>query len=767
MDPKELPIFFDQTGKRWRRAKWILFALLLCVVVVLWVLVPALASPAMPVPPTYYDRPPSVQQLEAAFNAQNTPVVGQGQFIRAVKVERRADGGGIKDVFSGSYVRDLTREEVIAVGKNQYALERYGQVPDRQLVLTFDDGPDPVYTSRLLDMLSKHNAPSTFFVVGANVVKHPELTKRIVNEGHTVGNHTFSHIDFDFASEAQGEQEINQTSRVFRAVTGHSTSFIRVPYAGATDQSLRDSIKGILQSQQLGYSHVAYDYDTKDWTFTANQRPDPRILDGSGKILLLHDAGGDRTHTINYIEQLIPMAKRAGYSFVNLEEAHSRQSDLYGPASASFTDKIALTAGKAVLVWPHRLVLQLFAFNVAAILIITSTNIILAFAQRRRSRKLPRVPHTYRPEVSVIVPAYNEAAVLEKSVRSVLASRYKNFEILIVDDGSRDNTLQVAKKLASKYPKVKVLHQRNQGKSAALNNGVKHAMGEILICIDADTVFTRSTIWRLTRHFYDARVGGVAGYVRVGNIRNLLTRWQAAEYITSIALERNAQAFLGAITVVPGACGAWRREAIQAVAGFSGSTLAEDCDIALSVHQAGYAIVQDTTAMSYTECPLTLKDLAKQRFRWLFGNIQSHWKHRRMFFKKKYGWLGMVVLPNATLSVLMPMIFWPFLLVLAIANVLTGRWWVILLFLAIAVLLQIIVAGVALVIAKEKFRHLLVVPLTRFVYGPIRIYAIYRSLLLALKGALVGWNKLSRTSTVKPPPERTRPFRAAQRAAED
>lgn len=764
MDYKEKPVFFDHTGKRWRMAKWAFGITFAAIVAALAIVAPIVMEPAPPPGKSNSktNNAPTVHELEAAFNAQNSPVVGRGQFIRAVSVD---SSSSISDAFSGEHIRKLTRQEALAVGDSHYALERYGQIGDHTIVLTFDDGPDPKYTPPLLDTLSRQGVPAAFFVVGANVVKYPDLTRRIVKEGHVVANHTFSHIDFDFAGTVQGQQEINQTSRVMAAAVGRKTSFMRVPYAGATDQSLRASIKGILQAQRLGYIPVAYDYDTRDWTFASSRAPDSSFLDGSGKILLLHDSGGDRRHTIAYVEQLIPMAKKAGYSFVSLASVSPTPS-AYTSTASTFADDAAFAAGQAVLVWPARLMLQLFALNVVLMIIVVGANITLATLQARRSRHLPRTPRSFRPFVSVVMPAYNEAAVLAASVRSVLAANYKNIQVVIVDDGSTDDTLQVARRLAARYSKVKVVHQRNRGKAAALNNGLRRSSGEIIICIDADTLFTPSTVWRLVRHFHNQKIGAVAGYVRVGNIRNALSRWQALEYATSIALERGAQAFLGAITVIPGACGAWRRTAISAAGGFSSSTLAEDCDVALAIHQAGYSIAQDTTAISYTECPLTLAQLAKQRFRWVFGNIQSYWKHRRMFFNKRFGWLGMLVLPNALLSVLIPIIFWPLLVALTIANIAAGRWWLMLLFLVVLFVLQFIVSFVGLTLAKEGYRNLVAVPLTRFVYAPLRTYILYRSVLTVLRGAFVGWDKLHRSNTAKAP-GRARPFRATQPAAEE
>lgn len=773
---KELPVFFDQTGKRWRKTKWIFAVASAGAAAALLVLVPAIVEPvALPSDGInkLSGKPSDVEKLEALFNSSNVPVIGRGQFIRAVKVHgtNPSLAGydparlGISEVFSGRHIRTLTPDEVLSVSGSNYALERYGQMPERQMVLTFDDGPDPKYTPELLDILSKNKVPAAFFVVGTNVVKHPEVAHRAAKEGHLVANHTFSHIDFEFDGTVQGEQEINQTARVLQAATERRSAFIRVPYAGNTDEAQRDNIKGILQAQRLGYVAASFDYDTSDWKFKSNHSPNPNIFDGSGKILLMHDSGGDRSYTINYVKQLIPLAKQAGYSFTTLDQVHPGP-DLHQPVEPSFADKVSLAAGQSVLVTPIRLVYGLFAFSVVVAVIVTGTNIVLAFAQRRRSRRVPSAPRAYRPGVSVVIPAYNEESVLEGSVRSILASRYKNLEVIIVDDGSRDDTFRIAQSLAARYPRVRAIHQRNRGKSAALNNGIRHSSGEVIVCVDADTVFVGTTVSRLARHFRDPRVGAVAGYVRVGNIRNLLTRWQALEYITSIALERSAQAFLGAITVVPGACGAWRRQAIRAVGGFSDRTLAEDCDVALSVQEAGYRIVQDSTAVSYTECPLTLGDLAKQRFRWTFGNIQSYWKHRKMFFNKSFGWLGTLVLPNAALSILMPMLFWPLLLGVTAANVLAGRWWAVILFPLAIMIFQFFVAWVGLILAREKFRHLLAVPLTRLVYGPLRTYILYRSVLTALKGVFVGWNKFGRTKTVSGPGHAP-PFRTARQSVEE
>ncbi len=767
MAKKELPVFFDQSGKRWRRTKIGAAGLLVSVVAAVAFLIPPALKPAGVSSNGSYNMAdaPTTQELEKAFTERNVPVIGEGPFIRAVRVDRGESSGGLRDALSGKYIRGLNAQEAAATGTHTYAFERFGKLPDRQIVLTFDDGPDPVYTPKVLDLLSKYQVPAVFFVVGANVAKHPDVMKRIAREGHIIGNHTFSHIDFDFKGTAQANQEIIQTERVIRATSGHQTAFMRVPYAGDTDEAQRDNAKGILQAQRLGYIETSFDYDSNDWTFKTRHDPSPQVLNGKGMVMLLHDAGGDRTNTLNYLEQLIPRAKEAGYTFVGLDDAYPGPP-LQNPVSPTLADKTSLAISRTLLVWPERLMYGLFAFSVLLMFAVTGTNIVLALAGRRRERTNKiGVPRSYKPKVSVLVPAYNEGAVLQKSVHSLLASRYKRLEVVIIDDGSTDDTLQVAKMLSARYARVSVLGQPNSGKATALNKGLRYSSGEIIISIDADTVFDPNTVGRLARHFYDPEVGAVAGTVRVGNIRNLLTRWQALEYITSIAIERAAQAFLGAIMVVPGACGAWRRSTLKKVGGFSDRTLAEDCDEALSVHEAGYKIVQDTTAVGYTESPMSLNDLAKQRFRWIFGNIQSYWKHRNIFFNRRFGWLGLYVLPVASLTLLLPLLFWPLLFGVVVSNIISGNWLIVLLFPVVIMLVQTMVAFVGLRFAGESLRYLAAVPLTRLVYGPLRTYILGRTIITVLRGALVGWNKLKRTNTITA--GRTRSFRINRRVAKD
>src|SRR6202012_1075663 len=208
------------------------------------------------------------------------------------------------------------------------------------------------------------------------------------------------------------------------------------------------------------------------------------------------------------------------------------------------------------------------------------------------------------------------------------------------------HTAEVVRKAFADEPRVTLMSFENSGKARALNRGLAKAHGDVVVALDADTLFPSDTLAKLARWFGDARVGAVAGNALVGNRRNLITRWQALEYVTAQNLERRALAALGAVTVVPGAVGAWRRTALEELGGFPSATLAEDQDLTMAVQAAGWRVEFDPDARAYTEAPETVGGLLKQRFRWSFGTLQCLWKHRSAMFSFKRPILGFVALPQ-------------------------------------------------------------------------------------------------------------------------
>ncbi len=762
----EVPVFYDSNGKRWVKTKIVvLFILAIAAVLISWAIPQILhtkqvnafqsSQPSGLTQTIVSDLPAvSAEQLAENLSRTNTPVIGKGSLVRMVRIATYQGNQYAIDPFTRRIVRPVTSDEVAYLNGDRYAIERYGYTgANKRIALTFDDGPHPVYTPKLLDLLSKESAQASFFIQGSNVTKYPEVAQRIVREGHTIANHTFSHIDFDFVSGIQDRQEINQTERITSAVTGHTTAYFRIPYGGNTDQSIRNSTAALLTAQKMGYTVTSYDFDSNDWRFSSGYPQKYPIFDGEDKIVLVHDSGGDRDFTVAYVEEMIAQAKAAGYTFVNLNQMYPQNPALDVAREPTLADQAALMAAKAVLVWPQAAITSLFGISITLIILTTFLNIILSLFNRARiKRTFKPIAKKYKPYVSIIVPSYNEGKVIINSVESLLKSTYKYIEIIIVDDGSTDDTWSIAQSLADKHKKVRAIHQVNGGKSTALNNAISQAHGQIVICVDADTIFPPQTIANLVRHFKDPKVGAVAGVVKVGNMRRMVTRWQALEYMLSITIERNAQAFLNSIMIIPGACGAWRKSVVLEAGGFSHSTLAEDCDLTLSVQKlARYKILQDNEAISYTEAPQKIKPLIKQRFRWTYGNMQALWKHRDMLFDRQYGLLGSFVMPNAIVSILIPLFFWPILVVISFQNILTGNYMVILIYFCVSLALQFLIATIGVLLTRERLSYVTAVPFARFIYGPIRTYILYKTVLTALQGSSVGWNKLVRTGTATYP----------------
>lgn len=761
-EQKDSPIFFDESGKRWGRIQYFTLA---TISLILTLLYPFIAAAVTAPPVSGFETEAKVLPVEKLpppstfayqIDAKTLPIVGEGPLLRVVRVDQKK--GLLADIYSGEVTKTLDAKQLQATNSKPYAIERYGQTNGKRLVLTFDDGPDPLFTPQILDVLAEESIQATFFATGENIAKFPEIAKRIVREGHVLANHTFFHVDFDFANSLRSHQEITQTQRMIRAVTNHNPAYFRIPYGGHDDDSARDSVRGLLEAQRLGYTVVSYNNDSNDWQFTNGRVPTLPEFGNNDIVMLLHDGGGNRSQTVSYVKALINESEKKGYTFADLETLYpgTAAMPLNPVASATPFDKTALAVATSLLVTPQQLIHALFFITLLTVFSVMLLNIILASLQLRFG-KVTRRSSRYRPFVSILVPAYNEEAVLEKTIDSLMTSHYERFEIIIINDGSSDNTSEIMHQISDRNRRVRAFDQPNGGKASALNHGLAAARGDIIVAIDADTVFPPETIGQLMRHFIDPKVGAVAGVVKVGNIRNQLTKWQTLEYITGINIQRTAQAFLGAITIVPGACGAWRKQAIIAAGGYSRSTLAEDCDLTISIQEAGYKVVQDLEALSYTEAPERMSPLAKQRFRWTFGNMQVFWKHRNMILRPRYGWLGMFILPYSIFSVTLPLLFAPVLFVIALVNIFTGQALVVLLYFCIGMSVLLFVTLLGLIISKERFRYLLVIPTYRLIYIPLRTYLLYRSFYTALKGIQVGWNKLARTGEVSAQPYQKTP----------
>src|SRR5438128_1591736 len=373
-------------------------------------------------------------------------------------------------------------------------------------------------------------------------------------------------------------------------------------------------------------------------------------------------------------------------------------------------------------------------------------------------------PADYLPTVSVIVPAYNEEKVIGRTIHSLLLAHYLNLDIIIVDDGSSDATYQRVVEAYGQEPRVRIFTKANGGKARALNFGINQTQAEIVIALDADTIFRVDAISKLVRHFSDPRVGAVAGNAKVGNRINLLTNWQALEYITSQNLDRRAFNLLNCITVVPGAVGAWRRELVDRAGGFTHLTLAEDADLTMAIRKLGYSIAYEDEAVGLTEAPDTLRGFMRQRYRWMYGTLQAAWKHADALFRPRYGSLGFVALPNIFIfQVFFPLIS-PVMDLLMLGTLIAAAinklqhpnefsadsLWRALFYYALFVAIEFTSALIAFLLERKENKRLLVwLFWQRFFYRQLMYYVAIKATLASLKGIAVGWNKVERKATVK------------------
>src|SRR4051794_12442471 len=685
-------------------------------------------------------------------------VIGEGPMLRVLSIDRGEEVVG-KDPFTGEVVA-LTAGEINAAGADEYVIQRYGYAAGsaRTISLTFDDGPHPISTPRLLDVLSAERVPATFFVTGSMAVQHPELIQRIVREGHAVGNHTLTHADVNEVGAFRAREELVQADRILRSLTSRATTSFRLPYGGTTSEEVSRNTLGILRAQQLGYHLSSYDFETLDWSYgsrtakaDAADIPLPEF-DGRNITVLMHDGGADnRAATVEYVKtRLIPAARAAGYTFQTMPQIQPDLRDSTHAITPSIWDRVTVALARMMYVWPNRVMHFLFVFALTSVGVIGVFHTALAIARRRRQ---PRYDTNVAVlPVSIIIAAYNQEKVIQRTMLKLQSSTYPFLELLVVNDGSTDRTAAEVEATMRHDPRIRLINQPNSGKWAALNNGTAQARGDILVTLDADTIFTPDTVANLVRQFAsdpDGRLGAVAGVVRVGNReRNLLTRWQGLEYLTQIGIERSAYAQLGAVPIIPGACAAWRKAAVAEVGGYSHATLAEDCDLTLSLHQAHWRVSQGDQALAYTEGPGHGDALLAQRIRWTFGTLQAIFKHRNMLLRRRYGWLGMAVLPYMVVSVLIPIVFLPFIAVMGVLTVQNSGWGTVGLYFLLFLAMHLLIAAVAVILMRERWANLLMVPIYRVVHEPLRAYLLYTSTYLAMRGVKLGWNKLQRTGAM-------------------
>ncbi len=637
--------------------------------------------------------------------------------------------------------------------------------PGHKIILTFDDGPDPEYTPKILDILEREKVPATFFVIGLNAESNIPILNRIYEDGFEIGNHTFTHHNIATMSPERADLELKSTRVLIECITGHSTILFRAPYNADSEPQSFEEIEPIARSKKDNYITVGESIDPNDWDININADSIVtrviRIADSTNaSIILLHDAGGKtRQPTVDALPRIIDYFKKRGCKFTTVADLMGKTKDDVMPVvKRSWINSMNFFFAEATY-WGGHILFALFIIGIILSIGRMFMMGLLASIQMRREKNIPnsllaKVPAF--PVVSVIIPAFNEEMNAERTIHSLLQQDYPGLKIVFIDDGSTDDTFKKVQETFASTPNVYVCTKPNGGKASALNYGINLADSEYVVCIDADTQLKSDAITRLMEKFTHETVGAVAGNVKVGNEVNMLTRWQSIEYITSQNFDRRAFDLLDCIIVVPGAIGAFRKEAVIKAGGFTSDTLAEDCDLTMRLHRNGYKVRNCTTAISYTEAPETVRQFLKQRFRWSFGVIQSFWKHRDAVFNPRYKSFGMIALPNILIFQMIVPFLAPLADLILVLSLLAVGFGIIpsslphiIFYYMIFTLVDVAGAALAFAFEKEDYKKLFWMIPQRLVYRQLMYYILLKSFNRALKGELQGWGVLKRTGNVK------------------
>jgi cellulose synthase/poly-beta-1,6-N-acetylglucosamine synthase-like glycosyltransferase/peptidoglycan/xylan/chitin deacetylase (PgdA/CDA1 family) len=629
--------------------------------------------------------------------------------------------------------------------------------PGRQIALTFDDGPDPTWTPRVIAVLRSYRVPATFFVVGSQVARHPALVRAEHHDGFEIGNHTFTHADLSTLPLWQRKLQLQATESAVAGAIGIRPRMMRPPYSATPSAMTLAQYNAILPLAQDGYLVTLSDYDADDWARPGVGEIVKNVVDNGiyrlpghpGGIVLMHDAGGDRAQTVAALKIIIARLGAAGYHFVLVSQlAGLSRSEVELPASGGDKLRGDLLLGGLLVSRVATTILNVCVVIVGALVALRMLAVLLLARRHVRRRRAAGAQEPFTPPVSIIVPAYNEEVGIGRAVRSLAASRYpSDFEVVVVDDGSSDRSAEIVEELGE--PKVRLVRQPNAGKAAALNRGIAAAEHEILITVDADTVFEESTLQRLVQGFAEPDVGAVSGNTKVGNRKGLLGRWQHIEYVMGFNLDRRMYEVFNCMPTVPGAIGGFRRAALQEIGGVSSATLAEDTDITMAIGRRRWRVIYVDDARAWTEAPETLSQLWRQRYRWAFGTIQAVWKHKGAARHPTESNIGRRALPYLALFQILLPVLAPVIDLFAIYGLLFLNPFTVLIYWGGFNLFQLVLAIYAFHLDGESMRPLWTMPLQQFVYRQLMYLVVIESIISAMLGTRLRWGHLERTGSVE------------------
>lgn len=623
-------------------------------------------------------------------------------------------------------------------------LDLGGWVNTETVGLSFTELPPPDQWPVLSSILDAANVQATFLVPSPNLLDRAETARLAVAAGHVVGLH--------LTRTANGADTIDTLAQKYRQLllierTGAQSRMVEMP-AQLEWASLAGDAANLIGA---GYIPLM----PTDPASSENGLIEPQsraIMDASNRLSIGVDAAG-WTPTLLALPSLLAGLMQDGYAIAPLHEGLGLDTAEAMPA-AHYAPGPAVGVVFGILAFAQDELNTLFFFMLAYSAVRSLLYLVLALVRRPRKTFDPN----WSPPVSVVIPAYNEAVVIESCVQSILESPYPDVRVVIVDDGSTDGTFEVVQRAFGTNPRVALFRQANGGKWAAANRALGEISTPFFLIADADSVFTPDTIGWLMQQFKDPAVGAVAGVVEVGNRSSFLGQCQSLEYIVSQSVMRRAQEVFDGILVVPGAVGAWRTRAVRQAHLFSGQTVTEDADLTVAVHRAGYKVRFQEQARSITEAPTGVSAFMRQRVRWTFGMLQTSWKHRGAITEGRT--VGFISIIDAIWFGVASSIFAPLvdlLLVLLVVQgafaLSTGGAAVIAslpasLFVAYFALTLLDVANTLVAFRFERrmdWKLLAFVPLLRFGYRQLLYIATLKALAQVVTGTAAGWNKLDRT----------------------
>jgi cellulose synthase/poly-beta-1,6-N-acetylglucosamine synthase-like glycosyltransferase/peptidoglycan/xylan/chitin deacetylase (PgdA/CDA1 family)/spore germination protein YaaH len=730
-----------------------------------------------------WDKPTSPDALQALGSVQpghNVDDEGEGDVIRVSGLPQPGKRTVTVDTDEPDPREKLIIDEHMDVYPRTYTIQQYGYHPN-EVAISFDDGPDPKWTPKILDILRSKGVKGTFLMIGYEAQKNVGLMKRVMREGHEIGNHTYSHPDISEISNRQLDLELKLTERLFASKLGVQPLYFRPPYDIDEEPDTNDQAAPVERIQQAGYIIIGSKMDTNDWNENPRKTPAEiaqSILDQlqtmkvkpqfRGSIILMHDGGGDRSATVAALPLLIDTLRAHGYAIVPVSALLGKTTAQVMP-TLTFRQKLRALpdslAFSSLAIIGQFIVLVFFIGDVlmSGRLVLVG---IFAIIDRLR-RPYHKASPGFNPRVAVLIPAYNEEKVIVRTIRSVLNSDYKNLHVIVIDDGSSDHTLEVARQAYAAEiaaGRVQVLTKPNGGKAAALNYALERIAEDVYVGIDADTVIAPDAVSKLIPHFEDPLIGAVAGNAKVGNRVNLWTSWQALEYITSQNFERRALDLFNVVVVVPGAIGAWRTAPVKEVGGYPINTVAEDADLTMALLELPLKVVYEDRALAFTEAPIDVSGLMRQRFRWSFGILQAVWKHRLAFIRNKA--MGYFALPNILIfQMLLPLVspFIDIMFVWGIINYFVDRHYhplaassanfqKLLVYFLGFLLIDFVTSSIAFSLERRHLANkgdgwlLWHIWLQRFAYRQVFSIVLFKTLIRAIDGKPFNWEKLERTA---------------------